>query len=335
MAAVAIRPQQMIGNWLVAEELGKGSFSVVHKVFHNKIVAAAKITRSTNPHLTEHDTYDSFKKEGLLLIDLKKWAVPNVVDIFEIIGDFTSSKDWTLALIIEYIPGKTLWEQFCTGKRGMNAEEALTVLEGSLQTLYALDQNEIVHGDLAPNNIMMYGQTVKIIDWTIAHKVSHPPGFRTTALSYASIEMLLFIGWTTKTDLFSLSASILGSITQCTLANWRDKILNVLHSMEITCDEPLPSSMIAELFKKYDPKELPSIECRNVGGTDIYSLKPLPLEPRPKISAVIKPFLDEQPEISGKIYNLLRKMLVFDPAKRIDAKSAYQEVLEIRKRWQR
>ena len=340
MAAVAVQPQQMIGQWQVKKPLGKGAFSEVFKVVHSVSgqIAAAKITRSTNPKVERNYSYDDCECEADFLVTLTQNRIPNVVKYLDKVDGFKTVEDWTLTLIIEYIPGRDLSRQFLHGKRGLNAEEALTVLEGGLETLNALSPHKIVHGDIAPRNIMLYGHTVKIIDWVQAHNVKDRPKSRTGTFCYASIEMLLLTEWTTKTDLFSLSSTILCSITQTRLVEEAafDNPFKILDCMQHTCEELIPSSMIEQRYAKQDSKTLEEqFKCgKDVDGKPVYSLKPTQSVPPQSVSKLIQPFLAQKPEIAGEIYKLLRKMLVFDPAKRIDAKTAYQEVLEIRKKWQ-
>lgn len=90
---------------------------------------------------------------------------PSIVQAF---GDISLSPHSTSSLILEYAEGKTLEKMLAIGER-MPEKTAIKLLQQCCSALEILHQNRLVHGDLAPNNIIanLDTDTLKIIDFEI------------------------------------------------------------------------------------------------------------------------------------------------------------------------
>lgn len=88
---------------------------------------------------------------------------PSIVQSF---GDICLTPDATGSLILEYVEGETLEKQLAAGAR-MPEKTAVRLLQKCSSGLELLHQKQVVHGDLAPNNIIanLSGDTLKIIDF--------------------------------------------------------------------------------------------------------------------------------------------------------------------------
>lgn len=87
-------------------------------------------------------------------------------DLFEISPDL----EMKYAIFMEYIPGQTLKE--CLHKQIENTAYIRSILVDVYKTIGLLHKEQVVHGDLTPNNIIISNGTVKIIDFGLG-KISN------------------------------------------------------------------------------------------------------------------------------------------------------------------
>ncbi|MGN1457426.1 MAG: serine/threonine-protein kinase [Acutalibacteraceae bacterium] len=141
---------------------------------------------------------------------------PNIIRIYDVI------RDRHICTVLEqYVAGKTL-EQFCREKPLSEKETKNIILQlcGGLQTLH---QNNIIHRDLTPSNIMISDDgVVKIIDFDISRSVNNTAVRDTTILGtegFAAPEQFGFGQSNAQTDIYALGVLINYMLTGGKLPN--------------------------------------------------------------------------------------------------------------------
>ncbi len=150
--------------------LGRGAFSTVYKA----------IDLTTNEPVTvkvlfiEHDEIEEFNKRldffHREVTLLQRASHPNIVRIFDS-GIITKQNQFFL--VMEYVEGVTL--DILIKKGTFKLERATHILKQIGKGLQAIHAQGIIHRDLNPNNILIFGdepqEQVKLIDFGLAKMI--------------------------------------------------------------------------------------------------------------------------------------------------------------------
>jgi serine/threonine protein kinase len=211
-----IAPQTLLQNrYLVISQIGQGGMGAVYVATDQRFgsTVALKETFFTDPALRR-----AFEREARLLNRLRHHALPRVSDHFlEEEGQF---------LVMEYIAGDDLWEML---KAQGGAFPLKEVLDWADQLLDALDylhtqEPSVIHRDIKPQNLKLTprGQIV-LLDFGLA-KGNPLQASQATATgsifgysrNYAPIEQIQGTGTDTRSDLYSLAATLYHLLTGAT-----------------------------------------------------------------------------------------------------------------------
>jgi serine/threonine protein kinase len=142
------------GNYKFYEEISQGDTGVLYKGIHNDDIVYLKIA------LTEDDNND-IHNEYTLLSALNHHSIPKVLDIFKING--------LTSIIFTDFKGIEV-NQFIKDYGYMENEHILWILERILSAVGYLHSNNIVHGNIKPENIYIDSDTHNIIllDYSLA-----------------------------------------------------------------------------------------------------------------------------------------------------------------------
>lgn len=202
-----------INNYLIESKLGDGGMGEVYYARHNKVdrEVAIKILHS---HLFQNESiHNRFKNEANALIKLNH---PNIVKIYDYV-----EQDNMACLIMEYINGYTL-DTYITKYSGpLSSERAVSVMCGILDAVQYAHDNNILHRDIKPGNIMITkdGTRVRIMDFGIA-KLTDSKNFKTTHAGtqlgtpfYMSPEQIKGIQYSKLSDIYSLGVTLFEMVT--------------------------------------------------------------------------------------------------------------------------
>ena len=147
--------------------------------------------------------YDHFRKEALVLKELRYPGIPIVYDVEE---DETYSY-----LIEEYLEGESLFDLV---KRQGHLSKELTIFYGIQLTniihyLHSAGSNPILHLDLQPKNLLLCHDTVKLIDFGLAASLDEAniPGERYGTVGCAAPEQYRKDGiLDERTDIYAIGA---------------------------------------------------------------------------------------------------------------------------------
>lgn len=188
------------GRYKILELIGGGGMSNVY-LAHDMILdrdIAIKILRYDFSN--EEELRRRFQREALSTTSL---AHPNIVNIFDV-GEEGSLH----YLVMEYVPGKTL-KEYIIEHSPVEPERAVKIMKQVSSALAHAHQNQIVHRDIKPQNILMDAEgNVKITDFGIAMALSATSYTQTNSVlgtvHYLSPEQARGGTANKKSDIYSL-----------------------------------------------------------------------------------------------------------------------------------
>jgi len=147
-------------------------------------------------------TKKKFKEEANRYLDLEH---PNIVQLVDLI--LYPSKGY---LVMEYIEGKNLRDYMNTVTGPLPFQNAALMISETLNALQYAHENDIIHLDIKPSNIMLStSNEIKLIDFGIAYnrdKVND--GSRMGTPYYMSPEQIDWKNIDERTDIYSLGITL-------------------------------------------------------------------------------------------------------------------------------
>ncbi len=189
----------LFGKYQICGILGTGRAGTVFLAVHLGLEEYRAIKRVPKSFLN----YDRFRREALVLKELRHPGIPIVYDVEE---DESYSY-----LIEEYLEGESLFD--LVKKQGHLSKE-LTIFYGIQLTniihyLHLAGPNPILHLDLQPKNLLLCHDTVKLIDFGIAASLdeANMPGERYGTVGCAAPEQYRNDGiLDERTDIYAIGA---------------------------------------------------------------------------------------------------------------------------------
>jgi hypothetical protein len=200
------------GRYRIVRQLGQGGMGAVYEAIDQRLdtTVALKETLFADERLRKQ-----FEREARLLARLHHPALPRVSDHFsEGDGQF---------LVMQYIPGDDLSEMMARKRGPFPANQVLTWADQLLDALDYLHTQDpqIVHRDIKPQNLKLTarGQII-LLDFGLAKGQAGEISRVTTAASifgytpnYAPLEQIQGLGTDTRSDLYSLGATLYHLLT--------------------------------------------------------------------------------------------------------------------------
>ncbi|ULT95623.1 hypothetical protein L3Y34_004374 [Caenorhabditis briggsae] len=154
---VEIKHDHVLDHYDIHEELGTGAFGVVHRVTEratgNNFAAKFVMT----PHEADKETV---RKEIQTMSVLRHPTLVNLHDAFE--------DDNEMVMIYEFMSGGELFEKVADEHNRMSEDEAVEYMRQVCKALCHMHENNYVHLDLKPENIMFTtkrSNELKLIDF--------------------------------------------------------------------------------------------------------------------------------------------------------------------------
>ena len=155
-----------IGRFKVIRELGKGTQGVVHLAVDPVLQrnVAIKTLHIANVH-DARDTNELLLKEARTI---SKMVHPNIVSIYEA-GEDDQKNPY---LVFEYVSGQLLTD-IMKQKGAMSVKNALNLLKPAIEAISHANQQNIIHCDLKPDNILINDElAAKVMDFGVARVLS-------------------------------------------------------------------------------------------------------------------------------------------------------------------
>lgn len=195
----AVSTVTLFGKYQLCGILGTGRAGTVFLAVHLGLEEYRAIKRVPKSFLN----YEHFRREALVLKELRHPGIPIVYDVEE--DEFYSY------LIEEYLEGESLYD--LVKKQGHLSQE-LTISYGIqlsciMSYLHLAGPNPILHLDLQPKNLLLCHDTLKLIDFGLAASPddANVPGERYGTVGCAAPEQYLKDGeLDERTDIYAIGA---------------------------------------------------------------------------------------------------------------------------------
>jgi hypothetical protein len=200
------------GRYRIIRQLGQGGMGAVYEAIDQRLDTTVALKETL---FSEERLRKQFEREARLLARLHHPALPRVSDHF-------SEEDGQF-LVMQFIPGDDLSEMMARKRGPFPADQVLTWADQLLDALDYLHTQDpqIVHRDIKPQNLKLTsrGQII-LLDFGLAKGQAGDISRITTAASifgytpnYAPLEQIQGLGTDTRSDLYSLGATLYHMIT--------------------------------------------------------------------------------------------------------------------------
>jgi serine/threonine-protein kinase len=189
---MALAAGTRIGGYEIVHAVGAGGMGEVYQARDTKLQRLVALKTLPAAFAADPDRVARFRREALVLASLNH---PNIAAIygFEDAGA-------TAALVMEFVPGKTLDEFIglrpasAPTRTGLGTREALEIARQIAVALEAAHEQHVVHRDLKPANVKITDDgTVKVLDFGLAKAIA-PDGAMTSSDSTMTSPAMTGIG---------------------------------------------------------------------------------------------------------------------------------------------
>jgi tetratricopeptide (TPR) repeat protein/tRNA A-37 threonylcarbamoyl transferase component Bud32 len=255
-----------LGRFRVVSKIGSGGMGQVYRAHDTTLKRTVAIKRMA-PQLQQGRLgTDRFLKEAQRASALNHPNIAAIYDVFEENGE--------VYLVMEFIEGTTLRQYVGTHK--LTLPEFLAIAVQCAEALSAAHHQQILHGDIKPENIMLTStHRVKVLDFGVARRFTSMEGAEATqslatmtgSLSgtpaYMAPEVLEQKPYDGRADLFSLGLvfyEMLGGPQPFITDSFAGTLGRVLHTdpppiNEINRTVPAPVAAIIKRLLLKDPAE--------------------------------------------------------------------------------
>lgn len=150
-------------SYEIGGEIGRGSWGVVLKGHHRQLGRDVAVKQLPMEFAADPDVRRRFVNEARLLASLDH---PHIVPIYDYV-----ERDKLCLLVMEYLPGGTVWSHFTT--TGITMETSCSLTMATCAGLRYAHDRGVLHRDIKPENLMFSASdTLKVTDFGIAKMVS-------------------------------------------------------------------------------------------------------------------------------------------------------------------
>ncbi|MDE2143324.1 MAG: protein kinase, partial [Elusimicrobia bacterium] len=162
LLARGARPDAAPAGFKIVKTLGQGGMGVVYEAVDLGLQRTVALKKLRSEIADSPRERARFLKEARTVAALKH---PNIVEIHAIHEDAEG-----LFLVFEKVNGETLHERL--GRGALSPAEAVAALRQVAKALDCAHSAGVVHQDLKPANVMVTGDTAKVMDFGIARRVA-------------------------------------------------------------------------------------------------------------------------------------------------------------------
>src|SRR4051812_27408542 len=227
-----------LGRYKVVSEIGQGAMGVVYKAVDPIIDRTVAIkTINLNLSKSELEEYEArFQQEIKAAGRLNH---PNIVTIYDV-----GKTDQVAYMAMEFLEGAELKDMIASGNLP-SVDQVVEIISQVADGLWFAHQQDIVHRDVKPSNIMvMKGGIAKITDFGIARlpnsAVKTMTGLILGSPRYMSPEQVIGKTIDARSDIFSLGVVLYESLTG--VAPFDGDNVNAIMYSTVNTTPPPPSS---------------------------------------------------------------------------------------------
>jgi serine/threonine protein kinase len=163
-----VAPPLAAGRLKLREILGEGGVGTVYLAYDERLDVERAVKVLAQERASNQIQRQRFLTEARIQARLRH---PNIVEVYDIEDDGTQ-----VYLVMELVAGGSLWDRL-KADGPMPPDEATRVAIGILAALEKAHEQDIVHRDIKPHNILMTDRGVpKLADFGVAHLPSEEHG---------------------------------------------------------------------------------------------------------------------------------------------------------------
>jgi serine/threonine protein kinase len=153
----------LLPEYRIERELGRGAMGVVYLARHRSLDRLVAVKELQGSLAADRATRDRFSVEARVLATLNH---PHVVPVYDFI-----ERDDHCVLIMEQLPGGTVWDQFVA--TGLTMPQATAITLATCSAMQHAHDQQVLHRDIKPENLMFDADGVlKVTDFGIARMVN-------------------------------------------------------------------------------------------------------------------------------------------------------------------
>lgn len=202
-ASAEPKENDKIGNYKIVRRLGEGGMGTVFEVEHSVLGRryALKVLRAKVVE-REATAAQRFLREARSAARVRH---PNIVDVF----DFGHLGDGRPYFVMELLEGESLQDRIERGP--VQPHEVVMIARQLASALGAVHERGVVHADVTPSNVLVVGETVKLVDFGLAELAGEAfadenSDFVLGTPAYISPEQLRGLAPTDRSDQYGLGA---------------------------------------------------------------------------------------------------------------------------------
>lgn len=162
MADATSRIADALPEYEIEQELGRGAMGVVYLGRHKRLDRTVAIKELPANFAGDDHVRSRFRTEAKVLAALDH---PHIVPVYDFV-----EKDDLLVLVMEELPGGTVWERFTS--TGFTPPQACAVVMATTAGLDHAHHQKVLHRDVKPDNLMFARDgSLKVTDFGIAKVV--------------------------------------------------------------------------------------------------------------------------------------------------------------------
>jgi serine/threonine protein kinase len=297
-----------IGAYKILQKLSSGGMGIVYQAVRaDEVYQRICAVKVIKPELCTDWLIDRFRAERMILGKLDHVNIARIVD-----GG--STPEGLLYFVMDYVDGATI-NKFCE-QYALTTRQRLTLFQQTCAAVQYLHQNNVIHGDLKPANILVDNHgVVKLVDFGIASVISASEkqdsgnALPLMTPAYASPEQLLGAPLTRTSDVYSLGVVLYELLTGIQPFPPVGLSLGELVDAIVTQDPTPPSAAAKSALQPQKELIIPSHQLK--GDLDSIILRAIHRDPNRRYSSAaefsedISRYLQSRPiaaRVGGPIY---------------------------------
>jgi eukaryotic-like serine/threonine-protein kinase len=227
-----------LGRYKIVSEIGQGAMGVVYKAV-DPIIDRTVAIKTINLNLSKQELEEYEQRFQQEIKAAGRLNHPNIVTIYDV-----GKTDQCAYMAMEFLEGAELKDIIASGKL-LPPEQCVDITAQVADGLWFAHQQDIVHRDVKPSNIMvMKGGIAKITDFGIARlpnsAVKTMTGLILGSPRYMSPEQVIGKTIDARSDIFSLGVVLYEALTG--IAPFDGDNVNAIMYSTVNTTPPPPSS---------------------------------------------------------------------------------------------
>jgi serine/threonine protein kinase len=227
-----------LGRYKIISEIGQGAMGVVYKAV-DPIIDRTVAIKTINLNLSRQELEEYEARFQQEIKAAGRLNHPNIVTIYDV-----GKTDQVAYMAMEFLEGNELKDMIASGNLP-NAEQVVDIIAQVADGLWFAHQQDIVHRDVKPSNIMvMRGGIAKITDFGIARlpnsAVKTMTGLILGSPRYMSPEQVIGKTIDARSDIFSLGVVLYEALTG--VAPFDGDNVNAIMYATVNTTPPPPST---------------------------------------------------------------------------------------------